>query len=454
MSTEKKIKKRLEFLSFDINEGVRWHNVLIMFLILFLLQMSFQVWGIIVPRYLMEIAGLERQHLGKVTGTMGILYDLIRITFVGVFGALSDRFGRKLLLTAGLLLSALSYLFFAFTPGMSALFGINLIILIYISRIVIAFSMQIMSPQYLPTLFDYTPPRSRARISSLYGVVMTLGVFLAYRILGPLNQLLSIREFILLGTWISLACLVLAWFGIVDLSPVREKGRLKSGKLWDGMKGSFENFRKAWPVVRKSPALLFCYAVAFVEKSDISVQVYFFFAWAVAVSRQFKMSRAAATADAASSISWGALMGLATFFIGGFVIDRVGRKTALMVGLLFSGCAFVMLGFLDNPFLIWAAVAIAARGFGTSAASLSTYALISDLSPKELVGTIWGGYNMAAAAGMMFVGAVAIYLFDYVGHGYPFVLAGGMDLVVLIWGLFIWKKIPEAKHAPRRPPSS
>jgi MFS family permease len=122
-----------------------------------------------------------------------------------------------------------------------------------------------------------------------------------------------------------------------------------------------------------------------------------------------------------------------------------------MVGLLFSGSAFIMLGLLNSPFLIWAAVAIAARAFGTSAASLSTYALISDLSPKELVGTIWGGYNMAAA-GMMIVGAMAIFLFDYVGYGYPFVLAGGMDLAVLIWGLFLWKKIPEAKNAPGRRP--
>ena len=33
-----------------------------------------------------------------------------------------------------------------------------------------------------------------------------------------------------------------------------------------------------------------------------------------------------------------------------------------------------------------------------------------------------------------------------------FVLAGGMDLAVFIWGLFIWKKIPEPKQAPRRRP--
>jgi MFS family permease len=417
--------------------------------IMFVLQITFQIWGIILPRYLMEIAGLGRQHLGKATGSMNITYDLMRITLIGVFGALSDRFGRKALLIAGVLLSVLSYTYFAFSPDMAILFGINAIILVYIARILIALSMHVMSPQFLPTLFDYTPPYCRGRISSLYGATMTFGAFMAYRTLGPLNKALSVRDFILLGTWIGLGVVVLSSIGVVDLAPAREKVSLTWASIWETMKKSFKNLSDAWPIVRKSPALLFCYSVAFVEKSDIGVQVSFFIAWAVVVARQFGMTRAAATAEAATAISWGALMGLITFFIGGFIVDRFGRKPTLMVGLFFSGLAFVFLGFLDNPFLVWAAGAIALRGFGTSAASLSSFALVSDLSPKELVGTIWGGYNMAAAAGMMIVVGLSVFLFDYVGHGYPFVLAGGMDLVVFIWGLFLWKKIPERKHAAR-----
>lgn len=434
------------YFAIDLKEGAQWNNVLVMVAIMFVLQITFQIWSVILPRYLMELGGLDRQHLGKVTGAMGITYDLIRIIFIGVFGAMSDTFGRKTLLFTGAVVSALSYFYFAFTPEMALLFGINLIIPAYIARIVIAFSMQMMSPQLLPTFFDYTLPNCRGRIASLYGATMTLGVFLAYRILGPLNKTLAIRDFILLGTWISLGVIFLTWLGVIDLTPAREKVEWQWKKLLSATKGSFKNFSKAWPIVRKNPALLFCYAVAFVEKSDISVQVYFFMAWAVVVAQKFQMTRAEATADAAASISWGALMGLVTFFVGGLIIDRFGRKFCLMVGLLFSGCAFVGLGFLDSPFLLGATAAIALRGFGTSAASLATYALVSDLSPKELVGTIWGGYNMAAAVGMMIVGAIAIVLFDYVGYSYPFALAGGMDLVVFIWGILIWKKIPERKY--------
>lgn len=442
------------YFGIDLKEGAKWRNVLAMLTIMLLLQITFQIWSIILPRYLLEIAGLSRQHLGKVVGAMGITYDLIRIIFVGIFAALSDRFGRKTLLITGAIVSVFSYLYFSFTPEMAILFGINLIILAYIARIVIAFSIQIISPQLLPTFFDYTLPHCRGRISSFYGITMTLGVTLAYRIIGPLNEALGIQNFILLGTWISLGVILLTWLGIVDLTPDREKVSLKWKSILATTKNSFKSFSKAWPIVRKSPGLLFCYAVAFVEKSDISVQVYFFIAWAVVVARKFQMEIAAATTSAAISISWGALMGLATYFLGGFIVDRFGRKVFLMVGLLFSGTAFVLLGFLDNPFLIWATVAIVLRGFGTSAASLSTYALISDLSPKELVGTIWGGYNIAGAMGMMIVAAIAIFLFDYVGYGYPFVLAGGMDLIVFIWGILIWKKIPERKYTHHRSVSS
>ena len=209
------------YFAIDLKKEVRWHNVLVMVAIMFVLQITFQLWSIILPRFLMEIGGLERQHLGKVTGAMGITYDLIRIIFIGVFGALSDTFGRKTLLFAGAVVSALSYCYFACTPEMALLLGINIIFPAYIARIVIAFSMQMMSPQLLPTFFDYTLPNCRGRIASLYGATMTLGVFLAYRILGPLNKTLSIREFILLGTWMSVGVILLTWFGIIDSSTGR-----------------------------------------------------------------------------------------------------------------------------------------------------------------------------------------------------------------------------------------
>jgi MFS family permease len=433
----------------DLKEGALWRNVLAMVAIMFILQITFQVWAIILPRYLMELGGLERRHLGKVTGSMSITYDIIRITLVGVFGALSDRFGRKSLLVLGALVSALSYLYFGYTSNLAVLLGVNFIVLLFVARVVIALSMQIITPQLLPTFFDYTKPHCRGRISSLFGFTMAFGAFMAYRVLGPVSKGLTIQEFILLGTWMSLAVLLLALFGIVDLTPAREKVSLTWRSILGTTKNSFKNFSDAWPVVRKSPGLLFTYAVAFVEKSDISIQVSFFMAWAVAVARQFHMTRAEATADAAMTISWAAFMSVTVYAIGGFIVDRFGRKFSLMFGLFLSGIAFVWLGFMDNPFVALAAVAIGLRGFGTGAASLSTYALISDLSPKELLGTIWGGYNMAAAAGMMVVVGISIFLFDYVGYGYPFVLAGGMDLAVFVWGFFLWKKIPERKGAAR-----
>jgi MFS family permease len=444
MQTAKGATVNRTYFGVELKEGARWRNVLTMVVIMLMLQVTFILWSIIIPRYLMDVAGLDRRHLGKVTGSMGIIYDIIRITFVGVFGALSDRFGRKTLLITGAIVSALSYFYFAFTPNMAVLLGVNLILL----------AMQIVTPQLLPTFFDYTLPHCRGRISSLFAFSMTLGVFLSYRILGPMSREFTIPSFILLGSWISLVVVVLVWLGIVDLTPAREKVDLKWKSILATTKNSFKNFSDAWPIVRKSPGLLFTYAVAFVEKSDVAVQILFFFAWAVAAARQFHITTSEATAEAAITISWGSLVALTTYFIGGLIIDRFGRKVALMVGLLFSGTAFVFLGFLDNPFVVWAAVAIAMRGFGTSAASLSTYALVSDLSPKELVGTILGGYNMAAAAGMMIVAAISIFLFDYVGYGYPFVLAGSMDLVVFVCGLMIWKKIPERKYATHGRPSS
>jgi len=438
------------YFGISLREGATLYNIAVMVLVVFMLQVLFQLWSIIIPRYLMEVAHLSRAHLGKVTGSMGITYDIIRVLFIGVFGALADRFGRKTILLLGAIVSAVCYFYFAFAGKLSIMLGINLVILLFAARIVIALSMQMMTPQLLPTFFDYSLPRCRGRIAAVFGFTMSLGAFLAYRILGPLSKKLTIDEFVMLGSWISLAVFILVLIGVVDLTPGRDKVTLKWKSIWDTIKRSFRNIKEAWPIVRKKPALMFCYGVAFVEKSDIAVQVTFFFAWCVAVARQFSMTRGEATAEAAAVVSWGAVMSLLVYAISGFIVDRFGRKFVLMAGLLISGLGFVFLGFLDNPFTLLAVMAVGARGFGTGAATLGSQTLVSDLAPKELLGTIMGGFYMAAAVGMMVVVALSIYLFDYVGFSYPFALAGGMDLVIFIWGVCIWKKIPETRNRPKR----
>ena len=41
--------------------------------------------------------------------------------------------------------------------------------------------------------------------------------------------------------------------------------------------------------------------------------------------------------------------------------------------------------------------------------------------------------------------SISMFLFDSIGYGVPFILAGGMYLAVFLWGFFVVKEIPALK---------
>jgi predicted MFS family arabinose efflux permease len=60
----------------------------------------------------------------------------------------------------------------------------------------------------------------------------------------------------------------------------------------------------------------------------------------------------------------------------------------------------------------------------------------SVMSVQSLLNSL-GGMLLAWSGGL---------LFDYVGYSLPIAMIGVFDLLLLVWGLVIWKKIPAQTH--------
>lgn len=72
----------------------------------------------------------------------------------------------------------------------------------------------------------------------------------------------------------------------------------------------------------------------------------------------------------------------------GRVSDRIGRRTPMIVGCIVSGLPLLVIPFVADFWLLLLLVLV--YGFGFATVTSSTPALISDLVPKELVGTSMG----------------------------------------------------------------
>ncbi len=153
-------------------------------------------------------------------------------------------------------------------------------------------------------------------------------------------------------------------------------------------------------------------------------------------------------------------LALATFAVGnvaatipsGYLSDRIGRRTLLIIGLAASGVATVMVGLASSLtlFLAGAVVAGAAAGIFTSPQQAAVADIVGN---KSRGGTAVATYQMMADFGAI-VGSFAVgELAQHLSYGWAFVVSGVILLVAAVSWVFApeTRMRPEAEPTPVRP---
>src|SRR5262249_19565191 len=109
-----------------------------------------------------------------------------------VWGALADRFGRKMLLVAGIALCALS-------AGAVSLIPDGAWIMFTGLRFVVGFGVGAAASVALPLIVEYTPTRNRAIITSATVIPVSLGVLTASLTAATMLQSIGWRGLAALG---------------------------------------------------------------------------------------------------------------------------------------------------------------------------------------------------------------------------------------------------------------
>jgi multidrug resistance protein len=126
--------------------------------------------------------------------------------------------------------------------------------------------------------------------------------------------------------------------------------------------------------------------------------------------------------------------------------DRYGRRPALMIGLAASAIAYVIFGFANSLWVLFASRIVQGLGGGTTGVA---QAYVADtMEPAERAKAL-GWLSAATSAGVVigpFIGS-ATYAF---GTAVPGVVAAALVLVNVV---FAWKWLPESRVAHPRTPS-
>ena len=78
--------------------------------------------GVIIPVFptlVKSLTGADDGHAAQITGVFGAVWALMQLVFAPLFGALSDRFGRRPVLLVSMFGLALDYLIMALAPNIA-----------------------------------------------------------------------------------------------------------------------------------------------------------------------------------------------------------------------------------------------------------------------------------------------------------------------------------------------
>ncbi len=164
----------------------------------------------ILPEYLKQFhaAGTEAGYLIAAFGAAQFLFSPIG-------GQLSDKWGRKKLIIAGLFLTVISDFIFAVS---------NTLPLLYAARFIGGIALGLMVPSNMAYVVDVTTPDTRAKGMGYLGAAMNLGMVLGPG-LGGLIAHFGIRAPYFVASGLSLAATLLTFLLPESLPPERRLAR-------------------------------------------------------------------------------------------------------------------------------------------------------------------------------------------------------------------------------------
>lgn len=383
------------------------------------------------PRLVQELGGFTDAQAGPWVGAISATYALALFSFASLLGVLSDRFGRRPVLLAALLGSALDYFVAAWAPTLTVLF---------ITRAISGATGASVSVANA-YIADVTAPEKRGAAFGMTMAAFGLGFVigpLVGGVLGDATQTLpligqgSVRyPFIAAG-----ALTMMNWlYGLLvvpESLPVERRAPLRLSRA--NPVGAFRGL-KSYPLVRELGLALFFLGMA---------QYALHATWVLYTGHRFEWK--------SRHVGWSLFaVGLATFIVqgalAGKIIQRIGERRTLMIGTVVSVLAYLGYG---TAWEGWMMFAVIAYGCFAGISQPAVQAMITKTVRADEQGATQGALSalmsIAAILGPVAGGVVFEVFTEEPGWyvpGAPFYLAA---LFACVGAVIAWHAVRQGRH--------
>ncbi|MFS0727715.1 MFS transporter [Paenibacillus sp. 1P07SE] len=361
---------------------------------------TFIGFGIIIPVMPELIKRVDSEALALHTGLLLSIYSAVSFIMSPLWGALSDRIGRRPIILIGILGFAASFLIFGL--------GAHSLVMMYISRILGGLFSGAVTSVIVAYVADVTPPEERTRGMGLVGMSIGLGFTIGPGVGGLLSKV-SLEMPFYAASLLAMITFFLAW------------ARLKESLAPEQRRQTSEKRPSRWTAFQGSLRYLYLLAL-FVALSLAGLE---------ATLQLFGMERFDVTPGQVGMMFF--VCGLVGALVQGGVVRRYIKKgdepKFIAAGLLFSAIGFLLL--LTSHSLGTATLYLAVFGIGNA---LIRPCVTSLITQRTTVGQgVASGLSSSMDSLGRIIGPLGGALLFGIDLQLPYVVGGLLSLAALLF---------------------
>jgi MFS family permease len=389
--------------------------------------------------YVLEVMlGIPADQHGRVIAQMGLVHEIVLISLVGPFGALSDRIGRRSVLAFGYVMIAAGYMAYPFATSVVMLTAFRAIFAIGAAAIICTFTT---------VLTDYPQDISRGKLIAIGSVLNAFGLALlagvggqaiSWLTAGGYDPIVAGRIAIVGVGMVGFLSAAIVLFGLRGETLILEHQKIPLATLLK------EGFGAA-----RNPRIALAYASAFIARGDNVVIGAYLSLWAQQAGLAMNMTAGDAQAEAGKLLVIIMVAPLPVAALFGYLNDKMDRVTGLIIASALGAIGYLVFGSLDNPLLGLAIPVGIVLGCGMVTSVIAGQTLIGQEADPRITGSTLGAFNFFGSIGTLISTVLGGYLFDIWTKGGPFLMMGIGSTGILLFAIYVRVRYGAATKTPK-----
>jgi len=377
--------------------------------------------NIMQPYLLNEILQLPRDVQGTVSGNLGVWQQIVSLVLINPFGWMADRIGRRPLMVFGVVVCGIALALHPYAVNIAQLTG---------CRLLFAVGTACVGSLIAIIANDYPAESSRGTLIGISGSMNGVGVLFMTLVIAQIPAMLTAggMDGVTAGRIMFLVVAVLCissavWFriGLMPGTPRLEEEQ----PPWKVL--MLSGFKAA-----RNPRISLSYGAAFIGRADVAITGMFLTLWALAAAPEAGLTSAEALAKGGMLLGIISVIGIVWVGIFGLILDRLNRVTGLAIAMGIAGAGYSSMWFVTSPLdyamLPWFTL----LSLGQTSVMVASVTLVGQEAAAAERGTIVAMNGFFGSIGIFLAFAVGGRLFDAVGPSAPFIMAGVVQLILVV----------------------